>query len=699
MKRKLLVFLLALTMVVSFAAPASAKTKESNWDKKKYGDTIDIGPKLREMSKDEEVQKEILESLKKDIKKMAPLQQSKNLTNAESPIGTQKSYAVLDTMKNTMGLKTFTLRSVGQHCEVWVADNLAYPAGDSRPTPAVTNTQADRLRDTFDNVVYKTDTDFFGIPDSLYGENGALPGLIGAPQDYYSPIDGVERTIILVDNIRDESYYDPSYPFYVVGFYFGTYEAYYDRNIITIDADKWETRLEGTILPTLAHEFQHLIHDDNDSDEETWINEGMADFAEYLCGFGQPEGHINYFLDHPETSLTKWDDYAGTSYGSEVLADYGQAYLLQLYMDEHFGKEFIRSLAKDKDNGITSVNKILDEYNTGMDFAELFRRFTLALTIDSSNIQNTIKGSKNDATYKFNSIDLKINYPSAEQFNKPGVPAWGADYIQLKDAKNITNIIFDGISFLPVQWKAVADPKNSGSTVLWGNRGDEVNNFLIFEADLEDEDSATLKFDTMYNIEEEWDYGMVQVSTDEGKTWTSLSNSHTRSDLDPNGYPAIRDNLPGFTGSCPNWTTETFDLSDYAGEKILIGFRYMTDWASNEAGWYIKNIEIPEIGYSNDCSDTDGFMSIQEVLGQYVNYAISFVNEIPLGRDGANNVYTIKTYYPLEFDEGDVLEIKKLFTTGNNYMIIWYAASEGATSPADYDCQIIYRANKKKTKR
>ncbi len=71
---------------------------------------------------------------------------------------------------------------------------------------------------------------------------------------------------------------------------------------------------------------------------------------------------------------------------------------------------------------------------------------------------------------------------------------------------------------------------------------------------------------------------MVQVSTDNGQSWTSLANEHTSGEVDENGYPAIKENVPGFTGSSGGWTTESFDLSAYAGQKVHLAFRYMTDW-------------------------------------------------------------------------------------------------------------------------
>ncbi len=124
--------------------------------------------------------------------------------------------------------------------------------------------------------------------------------------------------------------------------------------------------------------------------------------------------------------------------------------------------------------------------------------------------------------------------------------------------------------------------------------GDEKDLLLSAEVDLSAYPDPILSFDTYYEIESTWDFGFIQVSTDGGTTWTSLENAYTTTEFADGGYPAIYDNLPGLTGSSGGWVNMEFDLTAYASssEPILIGFRYMTDWAENEAGWYIDNIAI-----------------------------------------------------------------------------------------------------------
>ncbi len=84
----------------------------------------------------------------------------------------------------------------------------------------------------------------------------------------------------------------------------------------------------------------------------------------------------------------------------------------------------------------------------------------------------------------------------------------------------------------------------------------------------------------------------MQVSTDGGATWTSLPIDGTTSAIDPAAYPAIVPNLPGFTGSSGGWVHKTFDLSAYAGQSILLQFRYMTDWGTVNSGFYVDDVRV-----------------------------------------------------------------------------------------------------------
>ncbi|MDR7240723.1 immune inhibitor A domain-containing protein [Neobacillus drentensis] len=140
--------------------------------------------------------------------------------------------------------------------------------------------------------------------------------------------------------------------------------------------------------------------------------------------------------------------------------------------------------------------------------------------------------------------------------------------------------------------KTFVNTPAAGSFEYWGGQKDEMDSNMVTDVDLTGKTSATLTFDAWYDIEEQWDFGFVQVSTDGGTNWKSLGNNHTRSDVVPEGYPTILTSMPGFTGKSNGWEAQTFDLSSYAGQKIKLRLRYATDWGSSYVGFFADNIKV-----------------------------------------------------------------------------------------------------------
>lgn len=692
-KTKWVSLLLSGSLALSLLSPisighANAETKSyENWNTERYGDRVDIDGQLNKQTESEVFQQQA----EKKIKEQAD--EAKNLAESDEEADPNFSYdgGTKVFLNRNLAFKEFTLRSVGDNVEIWVAHDLSYGPNNPKKPDVVTQAQVDKLRDEFDQNIYPKATDFFGTPNALDGSQSPLPDLVGLPKDYYT---GSDKVIMLVDNIQDEGWNNPNYPFFVAGFFWQTLENYINRNIITIDTNSWDTRLESTFFGTTIHELQHLIQADNDPSEETWLNEGMSTFSEYLGGYGHEDGSINFFLDHPENSLVNWDEHSNAETGPETIADYGEVYLFTLYLYDKFGHDFIKSLATDgTSQGIESVEKTLKQYKAKKDFTDVYQNFMTAITLDDRSVSKD---------YDIDSINLRdlvvdqqgtkrgktVDFEKAQVYEKQGVPAWGGDFKSLDFSKEIRGMKFNGVDFLPLQWKSVRDPLGSGKQVLWGNTGSQVDNQMIFEADLSSVNNATLNFEHYYQIEEEWDFGAVQVSTDNGETWTSLANNNTRSDITEEGYPNTKENLPGFTGTNGKWSAESFDLSNYAGKKVLIAFRYMTDWGSEEAGWYINNITIPEIGFSKSGASTEGFQSIGQIKKEYLKYVVTFIQT---KKNGKERVYHVN---PFTVTDAQALDIQKILKEGNVKMITSYAANPGQLNSVDFAYEVILKGEK-----
>ncbi|HZD11067.1 MAG TPA: hypothetical protein VE553_06970, partial [Candidatus Binatia bacterium] len=143
-----------------------------------------------------------------------------------------KMFLALDNYNGFYFFTTFLLVAEGDGAQIWVQEDLTWPAGDPRETPEVTCEQAEYLLGEFENNIYPTEINFFGEPDFHDGTNSLLVQLGYVPEGYYDDTAGSQ--VILVANVRDENYYDPDYPLYIAGFYSSTLEAYFDRNTMTI---------------------------------------------------------------------------------------------------------------------------------------------------------------------------------------------------------------------------------------------------------------------------------------------------------------------------------------------------------------------------------------------------------------------------------------------------------------------------------
>ncbi|MBU0906027.1 MAG: immune inhibitor A, partial [Firmicutes bacterium] len=379
----------------------------------------------------------------------------------------------------------------------------------------------------------------------------------------------------------------------------------------------------------------------------------------------------------------------------ETIADYGQVYLFTLYMYDKFGKDFIRELAVDgTSQGMASVDQHLESFSTGKTFTDVYQNFMTALALDDDKVSSD---------YKFDSIDLRelpinavgdkrgktVDFDKALTFEKEGVPAWGGDFKELDFGKDVRALKFDGVDFLPLQWATVANPLDASEQVLHANNGDEADQALIFGATVPTE-NPTLTFDHYYDIEEQWDFATVQVSTDNGETWTSLTNENTRSDVVEEGHPTIKENLPGFTGHKLDWSTESFDLSAYAGQDVLVSFRNLTDWGYNDTGWFIKDINLGD--FSSDGSSTDQFQSLGQLKGEYVDFTVTLIQTL------ANGQQKVMQIDPFNVTDKEALQVRNFLTQGNVKMITSYAAEPGQNTAQDYTYEVVLKSNNKKKK-
>jgi hypothetical protein len=553
------------------------------------------------------------------------------------PVGTQKTWIAVNFVTGRFYLKTFTLRGVGDNIEVWVADDIQFPAGDCRngARTEITQAQIDYFIHEFDSNIYPVESAQFSVPPD---QDGSEPQL----QDVEDWSGDGDNIVTLVDNVRDENYFDTNNSqklTYVAGFFSPTLSAFTDRNVMTIDAFDWLHRTgdnpvdESSTDPctnaparpnlyegVFAHEYQHLLESYESPGEVNWVNEGLADYAQTITGYVNPapgitqpdyDSHIQCFLGYlriatpfntipreacgPENSLTLWEDQGP----DEVLADYGAAYSMMQFLSDRYGPDFMTALHREDLDGFEGLQAVLDQFGAKTTAEQVLHDWAAMIALDGV-LDDGAKLKGGTATqYRAASLDASVDWSNPHAYDTPGAPPNGSDYVRLRDAsgnwlssQDIRSITFNGASGLepaPVEWTVDAT-EGVPSPSLYSGTGDNFDRSIVREVTVPT-GSPSLDFDTLWSTEEGFDSGFVQISTDGGKTYTSLVTPQMATEL-PQADPKIQANLPGYNGESGGWVHQTIDLSAYAGQTVLLGFRYISDINTNGDGWWVDNISV-----------------------------------------------------------------------------------------------------------
>jgi hypothetical protein len=476
----------------------------------------------------------------------------------------------------------------------------------------VTVPQLKAVANEFDSKIGQKCVNFFGDYD--HSRTGPL---------------GDGKIQILVFNIRDEFFYGIFNVGFIMGYFWSYVSNLNNANIIHIDTWQWYRRQGPTpdggvgcpyiavpytgssLLPyqyegTVAHEFQHLIHYDNDPDEYSWVNEGCSTLAEFICGYGHTTNLQYYMIYFWDTSLVIWEG---------NLQNYGVVYLWTLYMYEHYGGQpLIWDIVHEQANGIQGWNNVLQAHHIKKNFDQIFEDWAIANYLDDTSFANGIYGYYNldlpCAASGWWDIPYSIYYWGTYDEAYPTgwilperLPyiAW---YWELYNGAPELKAYFDGADYAGIFPHSPANEWYSDGTAWsWFRLG---QTFAIPSA------GATLKFWSNYDIEPDWDYGYVEVHDLTTGEWYTLAGTQTISTIpNPQDNPNCPANVEptaylaagrwnAFTGNSGGWYQEQMDLTPFAGHNVEVYFTYWTDGYTNLLGWYIDDIEIPEIGFSDN---------------------------------------------------------------------------------------------------
>ncbi|MDZ7777188.1 MAG: M14 family zinc carboxypeptidase [Bacteroidales bacterium] len=116
----------------------------------------------------------------------------------------------------------------------------------------------------------------------------------------------------------------------------------------------------------------------------------------------------------------------------------------------------------------------------------------------------------------------------------------------------------------------------------------QFNTIMIADTiDLTQASYALLSFNAKWEIEAGYDYVQVQVSADDGESWSPLEGQYTKT-----GTFYQQDGEPVYDGFQTDWITEEIALTAFLGEKILIRFVFESDQYTTEDGFYFDDLLV-----------------------------------------------------------------------------------------------------------
>jgi len=431
----------------------------------------------------------------------------------------------------------------------------------------------------------------------------------------------------------------------------------------------------------LAHEFQHMIHNNHDETEQAWVNEGLSEVAKEIAGYSPLSSFAFAYVGNPQTQLNDW---GGANANNAV--HYGASFLFMHYLAQRFGDQILGEIVTEPANGMAGVDAVLRREPYATTAQAVFADWVIA-----SAVNDQTEDAAGVVRWGYSELPFISTQPGREfdAYAQPvdgEAPNFTAETYLLKgDDSGLTRTI-DFIA--PISTTLAPFAVESGERFWWSNRVDNSETRLTRHFDLSAiaaETPVTMTARMAFDIEPDYDYGYLMASSD-GEHWTILPGDYT-TDVNPSGM-----NLgDAYTGVAPEsespddavWITDHYDLSDYAGGDLWLRFVYITDDAVTSPGWAVDEVVIPALGYFDDfIGDAEGWESEGWVLtdgsltqkwllqaAELVDDRIVAVHSIPLDRVGNDFAAVWET--PILTSEKEILLIVSPIT-------------DGTTEPATY---------------
>lgn len=318
-------------------------------------------------------------------------------------VGDVEQFSTFNLVRNAHEKIRAVLRKIGANCYVYVEEGKNI---DSRIINNIAN--------EFDKKIYPETRSWFG-------------------SEWNPGIDEDPRITLLLYDVRDG--YNPSQGRRgYTGGYFYAGDNYLrsknpnsnERSILYLDIHPSEPGSDK-FMSTVAHEFQHMIHWNNDPKEFVWVNESMSQLAQFICGYGHPD-QVHMYIRNPDNNLVAWSN-------DNMIANYGQVYMWAYYLSTKVAstaerrRAFIRKIVAQSSQGLSGINSAIKKQGIKTNVRTLFRNFSVANYLNDDRIDRGVYGYDKNLSRFYLRPEITFNGPPFE--GKGSVKMWSARAVEI----------------------------------------------------------------------------------------------------------------------------------------------------------------------------------------------------------------------------------------------------------------------------
>jgi immune inhibitor A len=443
------------------------------------------------------------------------------------------------------GLRDAELVAITEHAYFWVESSLNFD------------------RQQFYAAAEQFERDYYPVVTALFG-NEWQPGVDGDPRFSIFHLDGyADDSELGFFNSGDE------YPRSV-------YNNSNEHELIYLNMANLQFG-DQVYYGTLIHEFQHLIQWHHDSNEPVWFSEGLAQFTELYVGLDTVDSQFDY-LANPSVQLNSWN-YEDEE---ELLAHYGAAYLFTVYIWEQLGEQALVEMVRHPADGLGALHWVMQQLQSARTIEQFLADWLVA---------NYLDAEESNSRYGYDSLNLpRVAHTRAIT----QLPATIEELIEPLSAQYF-DLELTGTAIISFTGEVAAElfpalPFDSAEA--WYVPGlNETDAHLTATFDLRNANDAELNFWTWYDLEEDFDFAYVTISTDGGETWDFLIPDHaTAGTFGPAFSGRSQDEVNQVSG----WLSESVSLWRYGGQEVVIRIEVLTDSAITGGGFAIGDIGVSQ---------------------------------------------------------------------------------------------------------